>query len=112
MCKPQAAAARPTIKARTTGTNGLFTLILGLAGASGGGCSSADGFSDMNFFHLSFREIIPKSNYIPQTRGTPPSELKGYFAEHHKGIREKCHVGPPGRKTSLTNILYLLNSAS
>jgi hypothetical protein len=60
MCNPQAAATRPTIKARTTGTRGLFTPVLAPVVSTWEECSSTDGFSDMNFFLLSFREIISK----------------------------------------------------
>jgi hypothetical protein len=67
MCNPQAAATKPTIKARTTGTRGLFTPVLGLVALAWEELFSADSLSDMNFILLSFREIIPKSNYIPQT---------------------------------------------
>jgi hypothetical protein len=62
MCKPQAAATRPNIKARTRGTRGLFTPVLALPFSLREECSSADGFSDMNLLPLSFKEIIPNSN--------------------------------------------------
>jgi hypothetical protein len=61
---PQAAATSPTIKARTTGTRGLFTLVPGLAPSSGGLLSSAGGLSDMKLHPFRFKEIIPKSDVI------------------------------------------------
>jgi hypothetical protein len=96
---PQAAAARPTIRARTTGTRGLFTPVLVPAVSTWEECSSTDDLSGMNFFLLRFREIIPKSKYEPQTNEMIPSGLKVF--QQHNSIRGET-PGPPGQKTCLT----------
>jgi hypothetical protein len=100
-CNPQAAAPRPTIKASTTGTRGLFTPVLVLTASSWEACSAADGFSDMSFFILSFREIIPKSNYIPQTNKAIPPELEGYLLCYHGGIGGEMLCRPSRAKNFL-----------
>jgi hypothetical protein len=98
---PRRPPPRPTIKASTTGTRGLFTPVLVLTASSWEACSAADGFSDMSFFLLSFREIIPKSNYIPQTNKAIPPELEGYLLCYHGGIGGEMLCRPSRAKNFL-----------
>jgi hypothetical protein len=100
-CTPQAPATRPNIKARTTGTRGLFTPVLSLVVSFWEECSSADGFSDMSLFPLSFKEIIPNSNYLLQSYEVISSENKDCLSSQYSDLRRKMPCWPYQAKNFL-----------